>query len=61
MNTRSLMELIVLNVGYELGIVAQGAFTLLVLVAILTTVMTGPLIHLHLRRAGLTLPQGVEA
>jgi Kef-type K+ transport system membrane component KefB len=50
MNTRGLMELIVLNLGYDLGILSARVFTMLVLMALLTTVATGPL--LALTRAG---------
>jgi Kef-type K+ transport system membrane component KefB len=46
MNTRGLMELIALNVGYELGILSAPMFTMLVLMALVTTVLTGPLIDL---------------
>jgi Kef-type K+ transport system membrane component KefB len=41
MNTRGLMELIVLGVGYDLGLIDRNLFAILVLVAIVTTVMTG--------------------
>lgn len=44
MNTRGLMELIVLNMGYDLGILSARIFTMLVIMAIVTTVMTGPLL-----------------
>jgi len=46
MNTRGLMELIVLNIGYDLGILSLRIFTMLVLMAIVTTLMTGPLLSL---------------
>ena len=46
MNTRGLMELIVLNIGYELGILSLHIFSMLVLMAIVTTMMTGPLLDL---------------
>jgi len=46
MNTRGLMELIVLNLGYDLGILSGRAFTMLVLMALLTTVAAGPLLAL---------------
>jgi Kef-type K+ transport system membrane component KefB len=45
MNTRGLMELIVLNLGYDLGILSARVFTMLVLMALLTTCMAGPLLH----------------
>jgi Kef-type K+ transport system membrane component KefB len=44
MNTRGLVELIVLNVGYDLGILSPEIFTMLVLMALVTTFMTGPLL-----------------
>lgn len=44
MNTRGLMELVVLNIGYELGILSPEIFALLVLMALATTFMTGPLL-----------------
>lgn len=44
MNTRGLMELIVLNVGLDLGILSPRLFTLMALVALATTAMTGPLL-----------------
>jgi Kef-type K+ transport system membrane component KefB len=46
MNTRGLMELIVLNIGYDLGILSLPIFTMLVLMALVTTVMTVPLLNL---------------
>jgi Kef-type K+ transport system membrane component KefB len=46
MNTRGLMELVVLNIGYELGILSPEIFALLVLMALATTFMTGPLLSL---------------
>jgi Kef-type K+ transport system membrane component KefB len=46
MNTRGLMELIVLNIGYEMGILSLRIFAMLVLMAILTTMSTGPLVRL---------------
>jgi Kef-type K+ transport system membrane component KefB len=42
MNTRGLMELIVLNIGYDLGILSPEIFAILVLMALTTTFMTGP-------------------
>jgi len=42
MNTRGLMELIVLNIGYDLGILSPEIFTMLVLMALITTCMTNP-------------------
>ncbi|MES2925075.1 MAG: cation:proton antiporter [Verrucomicrobiota bacterium] len=46
MNTRGLMELIALNIGYDLGILSARIFTMLVIMALVTTMMTGPLLTL---------------
>ncbi|HMB42793.1 MAG TPA: cation:proton antiporter, partial [Luteimonas sp.] len=51
MNTRGLMELIVLGLGYDLGLINRSLYAILVLVAIVTTVMTGPLLSFIDRRA----------
>jgi Kef-type K+ transport system membrane component KefB len=61
MNTRGLMELIVLNIGFDMGFIPQNVFTMLVIMAVVTTVMTGPLLRLLLPRAGYAIPVGVEA
>ncbi|MFT4019835.1 cation/H(+) antiporter [Terrimonas sp.] len=42
MNTRGLMELVVLNIGYDLGVLSPEIFAMLVLMALATTFMTGP-------------------
>lgn len=42
MNTRGLMELIVLNIGFDLGILSPPIFAMLVIMALVTTFMTGP-------------------
>ena len=57
MNTRGLMELIALNLGYELHILSQRAFSMLVLMALVTTVMTGPLLTLFGSRRATVSPQ----
>jgi Kef-type K+ transport system membrane component KefB len=44
MNTRGLMELIVLNIGYDLGILPARIFSMMVLMALITTAMTSPLL-----------------
>ena len=46
MNTRGLVELIVLNVGLDLRILSPTVFTMMVLMALVTTFMTGPLLSL---------------
>ncbi len=55
MNTRALMELIVLNVGFSLGFIPQNVFTMLVLMAVGTTIMTGPLLRVLLPGAGIAI------
>ena len=50
MNTRGLMELVVLNIGYDLGILSPQIFTMMVLMAIITTFMTSPILALIERR-----------
>jgi Kef-type K+ transport system membrane component KefB len=42
MNTRGLMELVVLNIGYDLGILTPEVFAMMVIMALVTTCMTGP-------------------
>ena len=49
MNTRGLMELIVLNIGYDLGILSPQVFAMMVLMALITTFMTGPALDLITR------------
>lgn len=50
MNTRGLMELIVLNIGYDMGILSPRIFAMMVVMALVTTLMTGPILSLLLRR-----------
>lgn len=42
MNTRGLTELIVLNIGYDLGVMGPELFAMMVIMALFTTFMTGP-------------------
>jgi Kef-type K+ transport system membrane component KefB len=46
MNTRGLMELIVLNIGLELKVLTPAVFTMMVIMALVTTFMTGPALNL---------------
>ena len=46
MNTRGLMELIVLNIGFDLGILPPTIFAMMVIMALVTTFMTGPALDL---------------
>jgi Kef-type K+ transport system membrane component KefB len=50
MNTRGLVELIVLNIGLDLNIISPRLFTMLVIMALATTVMTTPVLQLVLRK-----------
>ncbi len=50
MNTRGLMELIVLNLGLDLGILSPTLFAMFVIMALVTTLATSPILH-YLRRA----------
>jgi len=45
MNTRGLMELVVLNIGYDLGILSPQIFSMMVLMALATTFMTNPVLN----------------
>jgi len=46
MNTRGLVELVALNIGYELGILSPAIFTMMVLMSLVTTFLAGPLLSL---------------
>ncbi|MBO0925492.1 cation:proton antiporter [Cellulomonas sp. zg-ZUI199] len=61
MNARGLMQLIALNIGLEAGIVGPALFTVLVLVALVTTVMTSPLLSWVERRHPLVEPAPAAA
>nr|BBH91640.1 hypothetical protein KTC_63910 [Thermosporothrix sp. COM3] len=50
MNTRGLVELVVLNIGLDLGILSPTLFSILVVVALVTTMMASPLLNLLLNR-----------
>lgn len=45
MNTRGLMELIVLNLGLDLGVISPKLFTMMVIMALVTTFITTPILH----------------
>jgi Kef-type K+ transport system membrane component KefB len=53
MNTRGLMELIVLNIGLELHVVSPTLFAMLVIMALVTTIATTPILHFILPRGEL--------
>lgn len=46
MNSRGLMELVVLNIGLDMGLISPAIFTMLVVMALVTTLMTTPLLDL---------------
>jgi Kef-type K+ transport system membrane component KefB len=46
MNTRGLMELIVLNIGLEMGVISPKLFAMMVIMALVTTMATTPILHL---------------
>jgi len=52
MNTRALMELIVINVGYDLGVIPPNVFTMLVLMAVFSTIVTAPALRIWLPKLG---------
>jgi Kef-type K+ transport system membrane component KefB len=52
MNTRGLMELIVINVGLDLGVISPKVFTMLVIMALVSTVITTPALRHYLPRVG---------
>ena len=46
MNTRGLMELVVLNIGYDLGVLTPEIFAMMVIMALVTTFMTAPALYI---------------
>ena len=60
MNTRGLTELIVLNIGLELGVISPILFTMLVIMALVTTFMTSPLLEWVYPRKSLRLHDRLE-
>ena len=63
MNTRGLMELVVLNIGYELGVLSPKVFTMMVIMALVTTFMTGPaldLINYIFKTKDIIIPSAVK-
>jgi len=61
MNTRGLMELIVLNLGLDLGVIPPKAFTMLVLMALASTIVTAPGLRAWLPRIQHAIPAGLDA
>ncbi len=62
MNTRGLMELVVLNIGFDLDVLSPEIFTMMVIMALVTTFMTGPaidIINFIFKRKAAILPQEI--
>jgi Kef-type K+ transport system membrane component KefB len=60
MNTRGLMELIVLNIGLDLGVISPKLFAMMVLMALATTVATAPILRLLLPDKASRVPRDHE-
>lgn len=61
MNTRGLVELIVLNIGLDLGVITPRLFTMLVIMALVTTMMTSPILMALLKRQPWTVASRTTA
>ncbi|HEX5633653.1 MAG TPA: cation:proton antiporter, partial [Gemmatimonadales bacterium] len=62
MNTRGLMELVILNVGLDLGVLSPALFAIMVLMALVTTFMTSPLLaRIYPARLFASRPDGEPA
>ncbi|MER5659465.1 cation:proton antiporter domain-containing protein [Streptomyces mirabilis] len=61
LNARGLTELVILNVGLALGVLDSRLFTAMVVMAVVTTIMTGPLPHRFHPTAGPLSVHSVEA
>ena len=55
MNARGLMELIILNIGLQKGIIQPALFSIMVLMAIVTTLMASPVFELVYRKKPATM------
>lgn len=60
MNTRALMALVAINIGLDLGLLNREMFTMLVIMALLTTAMTGPMLRFFLPKESHRPPSGHE-
>lgn len=49
MNTRGLMELVIINIGFEMGVISPALFSMMVVMALATKFMTSPLLDLIYR------------
>ncbi|HYR27993.1 MAG TPA: hypothetical protein VEU30_05975, partial [Thermoanaerobaculia bacterium] len=57
---RGLMEMVVVNVGLEIGVVSPSLYTMIVIMALVTTAMTTPLLELIAARAPITAPSPLD-
>ncbi|EFL30486.1 Na/H antiporter [Streptomyces viridochromogenes DSM 40736] len=60
MNTRGLAEVVILTVGLRMGLIDEEFYSVLIVVAVLTTAMTGPLLRLMRREGGTATTHGPE-
>ncbi len=58
MNTRGLMEMVVLNIGRDIGVISPSLFTMCIIMALVTTAMTSPLLDLLI---GKTAPEETDS
>ena len=65
MNSRGLMELIIVNIGLQKGVIGPRLFAILVIMAIVTTLMAGPVFEWvygrHLKAAAGPVADGLDA
>lgn len=59
MNTRGLMELVILNVGLDLGVISNKLFAMMVIMALVTTFMTSPVLRWLCPALDVAAPDGV--
>lgn len=61
MNTRGLMALVVINIGYDLGVIPASVFTMLILMSLFSTLITAPGLRLWLPKIGHAIPANRDA
>jgi Kef-type K+ transport system membrane component KefB len=60
MNVRGLMELIIINIGLQRGIISPALFAILVIMAVITTLMASPIFDLLVgRHQSVTTPDAM--
>lgn len=60
MNTRGLMEMVVLNIGLDIGVISRGTFTMIVIMALVTTAMTAPVLERLVHPRAVAMPAEME-